>query len=625
MLKNLTSQEKKRLLLVAVFIFLAAFFVRLAYLNQIQKMPTMSFPVMDERYHVKLADQINADTTRFSEPFFRAPLYPYFLAGLFKLTDRSFYWSRFIQIILGALLPLLIYIFGLAVFNHKIAFWSAAIAVFYPTFLYYEASLLIEALMPLLTFLLIWQLYRTQQKPSTINFVFCGVLLGLTALARPNILLLGPALFIWVWLVLKNQLGWKKALFNYAIIAAATIVVILPVTIRNYVVARDPVFIAWQGGFNFYLGNNRQASGWSATVPGIDFSWEGGYRDAIVIAENSLGRSLKRSEVSDFWYKKTFEEIASDPAKFIALIFKKLRLFFNGFEIPNNQNLYLTREFAAVMKPLMFPKPFYFPFGLLAPLALCGLIISLRNWRRYLLIYLVIGSYLISLLLFFICARFRQPLIPLMILMAVFAVSQLIEFIRKKHLKNVVLFVFIVLLLIWESNHDLLKLDPRKLRAEDYFMLGAAELEYGRQNEAELHFQKALDIDSTHGASYNNLGLIYSQRNDYIRALTNFQKAVLYEPMTLEHYFNYATTLINLKDFQGAISILERARQINPLNYYVHFKLGLTYYQLGNLDKAASSLAESLRLNPDNDQARQIYREIIQLQPQMLRNPEKKP
>jgi tetratricopeptide (TPR) repeat protein len=607
--KSAPSKVPPRFWLVPLFLFLSAFLVRLTYLNEIVNIPTNTYPVMDEKYHISLAEKIDAGETG-SEPFFRAPLYPYVLAGLFKITGSSLYWSRFIQIIIGSFLPLLLYLFGMMLFNRSLAFWAAALAVFYPTFLYYDASLLITSLMVLLTLLLVWQLYRTQTGPRTRNFIISGFLLGLTGLARPNILLLGPALFIWVWLVLKEIQPVKKAVINYIILGAAAFIIILPVTIRNYVVSGDPVFIAWQGGFNFYLGNNRLSNGWSATVPGIDYTWEGGYRDAISIAENARQKPLSRSEVSDFWYEKAIDEILSDPGAFIALEFKKLRLFFNGYEIPNNQNIYFAREYAPILMPLLFDKGIYFPYGLLAPLALLGLGLTFRNWRKFLLLYLVLGSYLLSLLLFFVCARFRQPMIPLMLMLAVFAVYRLVELFRRKKYKNFALLVFILFLLILESNHDILGLNPREVRAEDYFTLGAAELEYGRTVEAELNFRRAIETDSTHGASYNNLGLIYANNKEYIRALPLFQKAIKYEPMNPENYFNYATTLMNLNEYNGAITVLEKARQLFPLNYYVYYKLGMTYYQMGRLDEAEKSLTESLRLYPDNDHARQLLGQI---------------
>ena len=86
---------------------------------------------------------------------------------------------------------------------------------------------------------------------------------------------------------------------------------IFSVTLRNYMVGRDRVLIAYQGGINFYLGNNPESDGHSATpvcnVRGIpdfyrhrhgtnlwikDDVWLSGY----YVAEMDRGRNLKPSE-----------------------------------------------------------------------------------------------------------------------------------------------------------------------------------------------------------------------------------------------------------------------------------------------------------------------------------------
>jgi len=597
--------------LVPLFIFLAAFAVRLTYLNQIKSIPTFNYPVMDEKYHVQLAQKINSNEGLSKEPFYRAPLYPYVLATFYKLTKSSLYWPRFIQVLLSSFLPLLIFVFGLRLFNRTIAFWAAAIAAFYPTFLYYDASLLITSLMVLLTVLLTWQLYRCQRSLKLIDFIIAGVLLGLTGLARPNILLLGPALLVWIWFVIKPLIGLRKALARYVLIGLASLVVILPVTVRNYVTSGDLVFIAWQGGFNFFLGNNRDATGWSATALGIDQTWEGGYRQAIAIAEHSVGRHLKRSEVSDFWYQQAWREIKSSPAAFLKLQIRKVRLFLNGYEIPNNQDLYLARQFAPLLRPLMFNKALYFPFGILAPLALIGLVISLPNWRKYLLIYMVLLSYLASLLLFFVCARYRQPLIPFLILFAVYAVVRLKEFVKRKDGKNIALFIAVLALLVVESNHDMLGLDSKRTQAENFLLFGNAYLEQNNALKAEQKFREAIAVDSTFAQAYNNLGLFYARRGQLFQASGYFRKAIELDPMTVETYFNLATTYLDRSDVESAISILERARQIHPLNDFVHLKLGMTYYEAGRTEDARISVGKSLKLNPQNRLAQQVYRQIL--------------
>ncbi|MFQ5498335.1 MAG: tetratricopeptide repeat protein [Candidatus Zixiibacteriota bacterium] len=595
---------------IPICILLASLAIRLVYFQQISSLPTFAEPIMDEAYHVRLADQINSDDGLPDEPYYRAPLYPHFFASLCRLTNQSLYLTRLIQVLMGAFLPLLLYFLGLRLAGPRIGFWTASLAVFYPTFLYYDVSLLITSLMVILTTLLVIQLFRCQDNPKPINFFFAGMLLGLAGLARPNILIVGPVLFIWVWLILKPNIGWNRAVRSYLLIAAAAFIVVLPITIRNYVVSGDPVFIAWQGGYNFYLGNNRQASGWSATVPGIDMSWEGGYKQSVAYAEQSLKRSLKRSEVSDFWYDLTWSEIKASPGNFVALLVRKTRLLFNGYEIPNNQNIYMARDFAQIVKPLLIAGPVYIPFGLIAPLALFGLIFSLKQWRRFLILYIVILSYSSTLILFFVCARFRQPVVGLLILLSIMGLAGLVDLYRRRSFKNLALAAIVLALLIVESNHDMLGLDPARLRAEDHLVLGNAALRQGNLDRGELEFRRAIAADSSFARGYHNLGYIATRRSKRALAVGYFRKAIQIDPGSIDSYVNLATTYGDLAQHDSAIVVLKQAARINPLNDFVFYKLGMTYLESGRKEDAVKVLQHTLRLNPSNAGAAELLKQL---------------
>jgi tetratricopeptide (TPR) repeat protein len=596
--------------LVPLLIYIAAFSVRLVYLNQIQAMPTFSRPVMDEKYHVELAHEINSPEGLPKEPFYRAPLYPYFLAALFRVTNNSLYGSRLIQIVLSSLVPVLIYLLGVRLFRRKIAYWASALAVFYPTFLYFDSTLLITFLIVLLSMLTVMWLYRIDGR-TWYHFVVAGLFLGVAGLARPNILLFGPALAIWAWVEIRPKVGLKKAILGYLLIGVTTLIVILPVTIRNYIVSGDPVFIAWQGGFNFFIGSNRQASGWSATVPGIDFTWEGGYKEAISFAEKAEGRKLSKSEVSDFWYDQAWKQIKQDPGAYIGLTFRKLALLINGYEIPNNQDMYIAGKYATIVAPLMFSKFIYFPFGLLAPLALIGIVLSFREWRKFLIVYLFLGAYTLSLLTFFVCARYRQPMIPFLLLFAVFAVDRMITYVRQRHWGNTALWTTAFVLLGLASNYDMLKISSSRRAAEDYQMFGNAFLDEGNLAAATMEFKKAVLADSTYGRPYNNLGLISTRRGNPTEAAKYFYKAITVDPNIVETYINYASTFFLQNDPQSAARVLELARKRFPLNDTVMQKLAVAYSELGKRDDAIEAIRESLRLNPNNTDAQQIYRQLI--------------
>ena len=603
----------KELSLTLVSLYALAFIARLIFLNQYQSMPSFDLPMMDEQYHLQIASMINSDAGMPAEPYFRAPLYLYFLAKVLLLTGGSLYWARFVQISIAALVPLLVFLVSRRFMSYRAALVSGGICALYPTLLFFDNSFLIESITGATILALCWQLYRSQDKPTTVNFALSGFLLGIAGLLRPNILPFGLALFLWVWFVIRPKLGVKLSLFRYVILGVVAFTTILPVTIRNRLVGHDNVLIAWQGGFNFYLGNNHAASGWAAAAPGLDLSWQGSYDDAIKIAERDAGHSLKRSEVSDYWYKRAYTEIAADPGSFIGLLTKKLRLFFNGEEIPNNQNTYLVREFVPILRLSLFRSPVYFPYGILAPLAIIGLVAVLSKWRQYLVIYLLIASYVATLLLFFVCDRYRQPVIPLLIVVAAAGVIHVRELVRKKSWRVLSVYGVALGLLFIESNHSLIGMPANIRESEDRYGLGCSYLDKGLLPEAEKEFQQSVEADPYHGLSLLNLGNIQRQRTDMQGALNYYLKAVDADSTLWQGYLSAAAACKRLGQRSRWLELLQRAREVAPENEYVHLELALAYSELGDFKKAKEFIAEAKRLNPSESRILQSYDYIMKL------------
>ncbi|MBK7140537.1 MAG: glycosyltransferase family 39 protein [bacterium] len=595
--------------LIPLLIFLVAFGIRLFHVVQLESMPTFDDPTMDEGYHMELVKQINSPQGYPNEPYFRAPLYPYLLAFLFKMTGGSFFGVRIIQILLGALVPVLLFFLGKRIFNKQIGLWSGWIAVFYPTLIYYDASLLITLLEVLLSLSTILLLVYSEGRSRWL-LIAAGIMLGLGGIARPTILLFGPALLIWGWFILRPQYGLKKAITAISLVGFSSLLVVLPVTIRNYVVADEFITISWQGGYNFYVGNNSKADGWSARVEGIDASWRGGYLQSIAIAEQAAGKKLTFSEVSDYWSTKTWQEISAEPGRFFGLLVKKARLLINGYEIPNNQDEYLPNEYSSVMNLLLHRGWLYFPYGLLAPLGLIGIGLSLRDWRKYLLPYLFIGAFSASLIAFFVCSRFRQPLVPLLILFAVFAVYKFIELWKAGKLKPVIICVIAFLALAVESNHDLLKLNMATVEAENRDLLGNAYLRKGKLDFAIIEYQKAVAANPTYGRGYNNIGTVLSRQGRFSEAAPYFQKAMQYDSRLPEPYINLSICYSETKDFANAVAILEQAKAIFPTNPPLYYYLSLAYVDLMRVKDAKIAAEEAVRLDPANQDFQRLVTEL---------------
>jgi hypothetical protein len=171
-----------------------------------------------------------------------------------------------------------------------------------------------------------------------------GALCGLSAIARPSILIVAPVAAVWLWKRVPSRRQRHTLAFAIALVS-----VILPITIRNAVRGHDFVPIASQGGVNFYIGNNEQSNGVTAVVPGTRADWWGGFDDTRRIAEQNAGRSLKPSGVSRYWYRQGFRFLMHEPGNAVKLYARKTALLLGNSEPSNERQLYFRRQSSRVL------------------------------------------------------------------------------------------------------------------------------------------------------------------------------------------------------------------------------------------------------------------------------------
>jgi Tfp pilus assembly protein PilF len=430
--------------------------------------------------------------------------------------------------------------------------------------------------------------------------------LGLSSLARPNILIFTPLVLVWMYVLFKQKLKSADILRRWFFFCLGVLLLILPVTLRNYLVGNDLVLIGWQGGYNFYLGNNPQATGWSVTAAQIDVTWEGGYHDAIQVAQEETGRSLKPSEVSSFWYRKGINFILSSPWCWTKLMLKKTGYFWKGYEIPNDKNFYLYRQFSSVIKVLLTKSFLYLPFGMIGPLSILGLVVSFGKWKRYLLLYLFILSYSVSVMIFFICSRFRMPVIPFLITFSSFFLYWLWEKIRQRNFRSLAISSSALLLLVIWSNAGRGKIiTDNQQSAQDHFLLATTYKSLGKTELAIREYQTALKFDPRFADAYNNLGIIYGQLGKPTLALEQFQKAIYAQSDFAKALFNLGIVYQQLDSLDQAEVSYFKALQIDPQYETAHLNLGKVYFRKGMKEKAREEWKRVLEINPNNNDARQ--------------------
>jgi tetratricopeptide (TPR) repeat protein len=380
---------------------------------------------------------------------------------------------------------------------------------------------------------------------------------------------------------------------------------VFPVTLRNLVVGNDLVLIGWQGGHNFYLGNNPQASGWSVTAAQLDVTWWGGYNDAVQVAQQETGRQLKPSQISRFWYKKGLSFILSSPFRWVKLMINKVVYFWKGFEIPNDKNFYFYKNFSSVFNLLLTKSPLYLPFGLIGPLSILGMAVGLRKWRKYLLLYLFVLSYSISVVIFFVCSRFRMPVIPFLIIFSAFFIWWLIDKIKNRKLSPLSMSIPVLLILVIFLNTGRGKIIPEtEQNAQDHFILATTYERLGKLPEAVREYQTALEYDPEFAGAFNNLGIIYGQIGKPQLAAEQFNEAIGLDPNYDKAYFNLGVIYQQADSLDKAEQVYLRALQINPQYEAARLNLGKLYFRKGMKEEARREWKRVLELNPDNNEAR---------------------
>ncbi len=629
---------------------LAGFVVRLVYVLQARTNDPLFFhPQMDALYHHQWALAISAGVEFINDAFFRAPLYPYFLALLYKLTGTDLVWTRILQALLGSATCGLVYLLARRIcrggqgkkrreslglnagMGERVARASGLVMAGYPLAVYFDAELLIPVLLVFLVLLGMVLLYRSMDQDR--QWYLPGLAFGLAAIARPNALAFVAGLVVWLSLRYRS-----RALKRMPVLVGAVALVILPVAVRNYIVSRQFVPIAWQAGTNFYIGNNPESDGMTAILPGTRASWRGGYNDVKAQAEAALGRRLRGGEIDRYWLNRGLEFWRERPSQGIRLLLRKLLILTGGAEVSNNRDIYFFKRFTWLDWLVLRTTWLKFPFGLLLPLALVGVVLTWRSRERLLPIYVFVASYGFSFVLFFVTARFRMGLIPPLIVLAACGAAELWRSRGRRLVLGLLVFVFVFVY----ANAPLIdvgRADP----AQNHFAVAEALYKTGKSSAALAELRQGLQQDSAYNLltleasllialgrpdkagqaaraavrrepgmpdGFGTLGNVFAAIGELDSAEVCFQKAIALDPYSARGWNNLGNIALSRGDLGQARSCYVRALAIDPVFVPAHFHLGLVDYYEGSKSEAHERWREVLRLDPNHTKAHEALDQL---------------
>jgi len=638
-----------------------AFAVRLYYLWEYNNSPIFDIPKgADIEEYCNWAKEIIAGRVLWTFVHIHSPLYPFFLAGLFKLFSgfkEMIFYIRLSQIVIvfSACWPIIAALRSTQEANNTDKGTSLNIIFFlfwcwYPPLIYYAGEFTSESLLIFLLSVTVYLFYKAEntnkkcmfkektegEKPnneivdstvepqkkgkdvtreSAVLFIAAGIFSGLAVITHPI------SLFFLV-AELCYSLFQKKLIRTFSVLFGA-FAIIMPLIIYNVVILKSPTPLQANSGFNLYLGNNESADGTCYIRPGS--KWD----EIHILGENN---AMKEGISKDGYFMKEAGKFALyHPLKFIKVTLLKSAYFWNHNELTAGGDLYNLRFWTN------YQKLFKWAFGVCAVLALTALMLNIGNfgfYYKYRHFAILLFAIFCANVIFVASARYRICAIPSILVFASWSVIYIKGIFHKAKSEKVKLLVVMIIAagVVYLPQPPI---DYDREKAEAYSILGEAFMLKNEYLAAEKYLTYSLDYNPKNTRNCNLMGIIKEKNGENHKALDFYLAALKldknnqYTLMNLamffsthgqpkqaeqlykrafslkikpkaELYYNYALFCYNTGRKKEAFANYLRCLLANPAYVEALNNLGVLLLQIGECEDAANYFNQALIQDPRN-------------------------
>jgi 4-amino-4-deoxy-L-arabinose transferase-like glycosyltransferase len=332
------------------------------------------------------------------------PLYPYLMGGVFKIFGIYTYASAWVLLSINSLFSALttipIFVIGRKTFGARVALWSAYGWALNPYIWYWSIHWIWDTTFtPLILSLIFLLALEMEERNGWRDWVILGVLWGIGALANPSMLAFLPCCGLWIW-----RQRFKRGLNSLPGVILSSIVffaVLSPWLIRNYEIFGRFVFLRDDFGLQFRLGN-----------------WKGADGMLMAYLQPNLNKLEfdKFQRMGELTYaadckRLAFDWVRENPGRFAIISLKRFFYYWNGLPKATDSRL-----------PFDFRNSLFLAWSVLA---LWGLGRALRQkWRGAWLFAGLVLTYPTTYYFVFPHARYRHPIEPELLILAVFLFLQ---------------------------------------------------------------------------------------------------------------------------------------------------------------------------------------------------------
>lgn len=578
-------------------VFLLALAVRLLHLWQMRATPYFSTLMGDARGYDQWARRLAGGDWIGTDVFYQAPLYPYFLGAVYAVAGADPGTARLVQAVLGAASAALLCVTAARLFGPRAGLLAGLTLALYAPAIFFDSLLqksvldvfFVSGALAALAFLLTGEHERRRW------WALLGLAAGALALTRENAVVLVAVLAAWTWLgAPAGRLGRGRAL---GVFGLGVTLVLAPVAARNFAVSGGLYLTTSQFGPNFYIGNNPSADGSYQSLRFGRGSPEFERVDATELAERAAGRTLTPAEVSSYWTGRAVAFITGEPAAWLALMARKAALLVNATEAIDTESQESYAEWSWPLRLLGW----FTHFGLLVPLAVVGVWATWADRRRLWVFYAVAAAFAASTIAFYVFARYRYPLVPMLTVFAAAGLAALPRLAATAPRAQLTAISAAAMAVAGLCHVPLLSADRNRAITETN--LGTALYEDRRYDEAVARYRRAIEIQPDYVPAYNNLGVTLRAAGRTDEALRAYRDGLALRDDYPDLHFNLANALLAINRPEEAADHLRRAAAGTPDSAGVHNNLGMALAEKGQLAEAAIEFERAVLLEPSSTRA----------------------
>jgi 4-amino-4-deoxy-L-arabinose transferase-like glycosyltransferase len=224
-LRDFFLRDRRRILLAILTVALILRVVFVCFLDPCK------FYFSDTRHYDTAARSLLAGNG-FGDKFYRTPLYPMIMAGVYALFGSSFLSMRLFEACVSILLCLAAYQLGKHIVSPATGLILAALIAVHPHFIILPGILYATNLYTLFLALTVLCLIKTDDTHPVLFGALAGLFAGMASLTVPAVFFVFP--FWMLWILFRPATSFFKRLALMFIFLMTFMLVLSPWTIRNY-------------------------------------------------------------------------------------------------------------------------------------------------------------------------------------------------------------------------------------------------------------------------------------------------------------------------------------------------------------------------------------------------------